>query len=90
MKKVLIICVTMIISGCSKPNMTTIYPDDKQMILKDRAVDLPMPFYDLSMKSQDYLRCHKKGFCSLLPKFKESDFKKMNHPWNMMTDNNGY
>ncbi|MDD3770582.1 MAG: hypothetical protein PHV10_08250 [Sulfuricurvum sp.] len=90
MKHLLLIGMILLISGCSKPYMSTIYPDDKQMILKDRAVDLPMPFYDLSMKSQDYPRCHKKGFCSLFPEFRESDFIKMNHPWNMMTDENGY
>ena len=90
MKHILLIGMILLISGCSEPHMSTIYPDDKQMILKDRAVDLPMPFYDLSMKSQDYPRCHKKGFCSLFPEFRESDFIKMNHPWNMMTDENGY
>lgn len=90
MKHLLLIGTILLIIGCSRPNMTTIYPDDKQMVLKDRAVDLPMPFYDLSMKSQDYPRCHKKGFCSLFPEFRESDFKKMNHPWNMMTHENGY
>jgi len=89
-KHLLLIGMILLISGCSEPHMSTIYPDDKQMILKDRAVDLPMPFYDLSMKSQDYPRCHKKGFCSLFPEFRESDFIKMNHPWNMMTDENGY
>lgn len=90
MKSLLLIGIILLISGCSQPNMSTINPDDKQMILKDRAVDLPMPFYDLSMKSQDYQRCHKKGFCSLFPEFRESDFKKMNHPWNMMTHDDGY
>ncbi|MDP3266302.1 MAG: hypothetical protein Q8M39_05705 [Sulfuricurvum sp.] len=90
MKYLLYIGIILLINGCSQPNMTTSYPDDKQMVLKDRAIDLPMPFYDLSMKSQDYPRCHKKGFCSLFPEFREDDFKKMNHPWNMMTDENGY
>lgn len=89
MKHLLLIGTILLIIGCSQPNMTTIYPDDKQMVLKDRAVDLPMPFYDLSMKSQDYPRCHKKGFCSLFPEFRESDFKN-SKLWGMMTDEDGY
>lgn len=90
MKHLLLLGGILLISGCSQPNMTTIYPEDKQMVLKDRAVDLPMPFYDLSMKSQDYPRCHKKGFCALFPEFRDSDFIKMNHPWNMIAHENGY
>jgi hypothetical protein len=89
--------IILLMLGCSKPTMTLMTKDgkelsidDKQLILGDGFSKLPMPFYDLSMKSQDYLRCHKKGFCVLPPLFKERDFKLMNNPWNMMVDSNGF
>jgi hypothetical protein len=42
------------------------------------------------MENQEYIRCFRNSFCSLFPEFKENDFKKMSHPWSIMTHQTGY
>lgn len=79
------------INGCASKPYLTMYENDQQMILKGEGfTGLPMPFFYPSMNYQNNIRCFKNHFCSLFPEFKESDFTKMNHPWSIMTTENGY
>jgi len=87
MKNLLFLFLVLFFSACSSKPSLTMYKNDAQMILDG---GLPMPFFYPTMENQEYIRCFRNSFCSLFPEFKENDFKKMSHPWSIMTHQTGY
>ena len=95
MRTFLLIILLFIITGCSypHPNMLPYTKEDGAQIY-DKPVFtdtlMAMPIYYITYENQDYPRCHKKGFCVLLPKLYKKDYEKPNRGWSLMSSSDGF
>jgi hypothetical protein len=94
MKVFFLIIVLFLVTGCSypHPNMLPYGSDGVQKyddpIIKDTL--MAMPIYTITFENQNFPRCHKKGFCALLPKLYKQDYSKPNKGWSLMSSSNGF
>ncbi len=94
MKVFSLIIVLFLVTGCSypHPNMLPYGSNGEQKyddpIIKDTL--MAMPIYTITFENQNFPRCHKKGFCALLPKLYKQDYSKPNKGWSLMSSSNGF
>ncbi len=94
-KAILVVLTLLLIGACEYPHPNMLPFKSKK---GDKKYDKPiftdtllaMPFYTISYDSQQYPRCHKKGFCVLLPLLRKSDFVAPNKGWSLMSYDKGF